>query len=466
MTLDEVYGMLKIHDLEIQQRKNRKDTDDVSYPDTNNNEDSEIDMDDPQVVEMAAMLVKGFRRMRFRKPQRKGGFNRRFSGQGKDRFRKNDGQYNKERKFENTKVTCYKYNERGYLANECRKTTGKALVTTNSNRDWMDSSGTDNDDECYAFMAAHGENASGTDKVPLVIFPVDIDNLSELKTFLYSLNVTFKGKTTECDSLIANNKRLKERKEFLEAENINKSINNTTPVKFVGTDERGVESVYEFGSTSKNNAEEKDEPRVPAKNKEDPKMKEKKSKNIGLLSKSRLDKKICEINSKAPKTRVKNVKTNPDRVNPDGSNPDKSGCSAHMTGTKSLLSEYEEKAGLMVSYGDDNVGKILGYGNIIIGNVIISNVALVDGLKHNLLSIRQITDRVYEVLSIEQQTDLQFFQLETIIEEERREKEVERRQIEALKLKENIISLATTISWIYRHRALKSQEVTKKMKIE
>ena len=74
-----------------------------------------------------------------------------------------------------------------------------------------------------------------------------------------------------------------------------------------------------------------------------------------------------------------------------------SGCSVHMTGNKALLSEYEEKAGPTVSYGDGNIGQTLGYGNIVIGNVIIEKVALVKGLKHNLLSISQITDRGYHV---------------------------------------------------------------------
>ncbi|XP_074377734.1 uncharacterized protein LOC141719260 [Apium graveolens] len=391
-------------------------------------EDSKIDMDDPQMVEMDVMLVKGFRRMRFAKPQRKGGFNRRFSSQGKDRFRKSDGQYNKERKFDKTKVTCYNCNERGHLANECPKIIGKTLVITNSNRDWMDSSETDNDDECYALIKL-------MERMP-----------------------------QELISLIADNKRLKERNDFLKPElvymhenekkeclgynkfddrNINKSINNTTPIKFVGTDKSGVESVYEFGSTSKNNAEEKDEPRVPTKRKEDPKMQEKKCKNIGLLSKRQLDKKICEVTSKAPKPRSKRGRNGKQGINkannckyipnaprkacfncgntnhvaidcrkpqnkvskiPDfdisGRSENKknvlvldSGCSTHMTGTKSLFPEYEEKYGPIVSYEDGNVGKILGYGNIIIGNVIMSNVALVDGLKHNLLSISQITDR-------------------------------------------------------------------------
>ena len=68
-----------------------------------------------------------------------------------------------------------------------------------------------------------------------------------------------------------------------------------------------------------------------------------------------------------------------------------------MTGNKSLLLEFEEKVGPAVSYGDGNLGQSLGYGNIEIGNVIIEKVALVSGLKHNLLSVSQITDRGYHV---------------------------------------------------------------------
>ena len=57
----------------------------------------------------------------------------------------------------------------------------------------------------------------------------------------------------------------------------------------------------------------------------------------------------------------------------------------------------EEKAGPAVSYGDGNLGQTLGYDNIEIGNVIIEKVALVSGLKHNLLSISKITYRGYHV---------------------------------------------------------------------
>ena len=68
-----------------------------------------------------------------------------------------------------------------------------------------------------------------------------------------------------------------------------------------------------------------------------------------------------------------------------------------MTGNSSLLSDFEEKVGPVVFYGDGNTGRTLGYGKITVGNVIIHNVALVDGLKHNMLSVSQLTDRGFDV---------------------------------------------------------------------
>ena len=63
-----------------------------------------------------------------------------------------------------------------------------------------------------------------------------------------------------------------------------------------------------------------------------------------------------------------------------------------MTEDHSMLTGFEKKAGPGVTFGDDNKGYILGYGNIKKENVIIEKVALVDGLKHNLLSISQLCD--------------------------------------------------------------------------
>ena len=37
-----------------------------------------------------------------------------------------------------------------------------------------------------------------------------------------------------------------------------------------------------------------------------------------------------------------------------------SGCSAHMTGDKALLSHFEERAGPLVTLGDDSIGTTMG----------------------------------------------------------------------------------------------------------
>ncbi|KAL8116897.1 hypothetical protein AgCh_023177 [Apium graveolens] len=70
-----------------------------------------------------------------------------------------------------------------------------------------------------------------------------------------------------------------------------------------------------------------------------------------------------------------------------------SGCSRHMTGDFTLLTEFMERVGPSITFGDDSKGFTMGYGLISKENVIIDEVALVDGLKHNLLSISQLCDR-------------------------------------------------------------------------
>jgi len=57
------------------------------------------------------------------------------------------------------------------------------------------------------------------------------------------------------------------------------------------------------------------------------------------------------------------------------------------------------KPASFATYGDNNRGRILGVGDI--GgddDVIIKDVLLVDGLKHNLLSISQLCDKGYNSL--------------------------------------------------------------------
>ena len=61
------------------------------------------------------------------------------------------------------------------------------------------------------------------------------------------------------------------------------------------------------------------------------------------------------------------------------------------------LSRYHE--GGTITFRDDSNGNIIDIGNIKIGSSpLIENVVLVDGLKHNLLSISQLCDRDFKVI--------------------------------------------------------------------
>ncbi|GKB99188.1 hypothetical protein Tco_0985325 [Tanacetum coccineum] len=74
-----------------------------------------------------------------------------------------------------------------------------------------------------------------------------------------------------------------------------------------------------------------------------------------------------------------------------------SGCSKHMTGDRSRLTNFINKFSGTVKFGNDHVAKILGYGDYKIGNVTISRVYYVEGLGHNLFSVRRFCDSNLEV---------------------------------------------------------------------
>ena len=74
-----------------------------------------------------------------------------------------------------------------------------------------------------------------------------------------------------------------------------------------------------------------------------------------------------------------------------------SGCSKHMMGDRRLLNNVIFKEGGNVRYGDDSQGKIIGMGSIHFESIVLENVFLVDGLKHNLISISQLCDMEYDV---------------------------------------------------------------------
>ena len=69
------------------------------------------------------------------------------------------------------------------------------------------------------------------------------------------------------------------------------------------------------------------------------------------------------------------------------------GCLRHMTGEKSMFQDLKLKAGSSVTFGGNQKGKIVRIGKIGKHHFSsIDNVLLVEGLKHNLLSISQLCD--------------------------------------------------------------------------
>ncbi|GJT30147.1 putative ribonuclease H-like domain-containing protein [Tanacetum coccineum] len=76
-----------------------------------------------------------------------------------------------------------------------------------------------------------------------------------------------------------------------------------------------------------------------------------------------------------------------------------SGCSRHMTGNMSYLTNYEEIDGGYVAFrGNPKGGKITGKGTIKTGNLDFENVYFVRELKFNLFSVSQMCDKKNSVL--------------------------------------------------------------------
>ncbi|GJR12812.1 hypothetical protein Tco_0795464 [Tanacetum coccineum] len=68
-----------------------------------------------------------------------------------------------------------------------------------------------------------------------------------------------------------------------------------------------------------------------------------------------------------------------------------------MTGNLKLLCNFVEKFLGTVRFGNDQFAPILGYGDLIQGNVTIKRVYYVEGLNHNLFSVGQFCDADLEV---------------------------------------------------------------------
>nr|GFB91816.1 integrase, catalytic region, zinc finger, CCHC-type, peptidase aspartic, catalytic [Tanacetum cinerariifolium] len=74
-----------------------------------------------------------------------------------------------------------------------------------------------------------------------------------------------------------------------------------------------------------------------------------------------------------------------------------SGCTKHITGNLKLLCSFVEKFMGTVHFGNDQFAPILGYGDLVQGNVMINRVYYVEGLNHNLFLVGQFYDTDLEV---------------------------------------------------------------------
>ncbi|GJZ72326.1 retrovirus-related pol polyprotein from transposon TNT 1-94 [Tanacetum coccineum] len=74
-----------------------------------------------------------------------------------------------------------------------------------------------------------------------------------------------------------------------------------------------------------------------------------------------------------------------------------SGCTKHMTGNLTLLCNFVEKYLGTVHFGNDQFSPILGYGDLVQGNIMINRVCYIKGLNHNLFLVGKFFDADLEV---------------------------------------------------------------------
>nr|GEU29239.1 hypothetical protein [Tanacetum cinerariifolium] len=72
-------------------------------------------------------------------------------------------------------------------------------------------------------------------------------------------------------------------------------------------------------------------------------------------------------------------------------------CSKHMTGDRSRLMNFVKKFIGTVRFANDRFGAIMGYGDYVIGNSVISRVYYMEGLGHNFFPVGQFCDSDLEV---------------------------------------------------------------------
>ena len=79
-----------------------------------------------------------------------------------------------------------------------------------------------------------------------------------------------------------------------------------------------------------------------------------------------------------------------------------SGCSNHMTGNEVFFESLDRSIRFEIKLGNNEIVEVSGKGTVNVitkhGKKSISNVYFVPGLKHNLISVRQLSKKGYRVI--------------------------------------------------------------------
>ncbi|KAL8103457.1 hypothetical protein AgCh_027877 [Apium graveolens] len=389
-----------------------------------------------------AYLARKFSNIRVKKPRifkSKGqSFNKDSSWKGKGKYTLDSKTGYKTRSFDRSNIRCFNCDELGHFATECRKPKkakkdkayleleakydallkkqqGKAYIA--DGKSWDDSDN-DEDEEVgnYALMALkQGDSSSSKSQVP-TLTTTDLNNKPCANT---AIGLDYEGLNNK-------KKRYDEDKEKKNDETTQSSISVETlkanqetkePVKEIKAEEVKKKKKNRNGkigiNKSNNSAYVADAPR-------------KRCENCGSMNHlTHLCKKIvsnppegvCKYNEATAYDPYsfcdkENAQQYMNSILSENSHSTSvksgkgkkviwiidSGCSRHITGDKALLSQFEEMADPLVTFGDNSKGFTMGYGKIVSGNVVIEDVALVAGLEVNLLSVSQYAERGFQVV--------------------------------------------------------------------
>nr|GFB27497.1 integrase, catalytic region, zinc finger, CCHC-type, peptidase aspartic, catalytic [Tanacetum cinerariifolium] len=103
---------------------------------------------------------------------------------------------------------------------------------------------------------------------------------------------------------------------------------------------------------------------------------------------------ILNLGKQCPLTRF-----TPPKVVSAKQNKKRGSCSKHITVDRSWLMNFMKKFIGTVRFKNDHFGAIMGYGDYVIGNSVISRVYYVEGLGHNLFSVGQFCDSDLKALA-------------------------------------------------------------------